>query len=74
MPLQKFRSFDEMPRMERVGEAELTARIRTLWARASLLCPRTLTRGVRRFRSIEEANAERERETAERMRARAATG
>jgi len=71
MPVIKYRSPGDMPRPEPGSDAELASRIRVLWSRAVLLCPPALHRGVRRFRSIAEANQERMRETAERMRRRA---
>jgi hypothetical protein len=70
MPVQKFRSVEEMPRPERVVAPDLADRIRALWRRARLLSPPApMKRGVTRFRSIEEANAAREQATRERMRA-----
>ena len=68
MPLHKYRSASDMPRPERASDAELATRIRSVWGRAFLLCPRVCRPGVRRFRSMEEANLDRLRETAERMR------
>jgi hypothetical protein len=68
MPVTKYRSVADMPRFEKRSEVDLASRIRTLWARAFLLCPLAPPRGVQRFRSIEEANAARARSTAERMR------
>ena len=70
MPVQKFRSAAEMPRPPRATGPELEARIRALWNRAFLLSPPDYVRGVQRFRSIEEANEEREQRTIARMRAR----
>jgi hypothetical protein len=74
MPLYKYRSASDMPRPERASDAELPARIRSVWGRAFLLCPAVCRPGVRRFRSMEEANEDRLRETVERMRRRAASG
>lgn len=71
MPVTKYRSAAEMPALPRSSDDELIARIRASWTRAFLLSPRSMPRGVRRFRSIEEANADRERETLRRMRERA---
>jgi hypothetical protein len=68
MPVTKYRAVADMPRFEKRSEVDLAARIRTLWARAFLLCPPAPPRGVRRFRSIEEANEARSRWTSERMR------
>lgn len=72
MPVFKYRSPGEMPAPERVSGPDLPARIRALWARSFLLCPPISRRGVRRFRSIEEANEDRMRATLERMRQRSA--
>jgi hypothetical protein len=63
-----------MPPPEVRTDATLASRIRTLWSRAFLLCAPDRRRGVRRFRSIEEANQERAQATAERMRRRAGEG
>jgi hypothetical protein len=71
MPVIKYRSFADMPPPEPSSEGQLASRIRVLWSRAFLLCPPARKRGVRRFRSIAEANRERTRETAERMTRRA---
>ena len=52
-------------------DPRLVPRIRTLWDRARRLIPGDLgiPRGVRRYRSIEEANEDREAWTRERVRA-----
>ena len=71
MPVTKYRSAGNMPRPEPIGEAQLVSHIRALWRRAFLLCPRTRRRGVWRFKSIGEANTERQLETTERLRQRA---
>jgi hypothetical protein len=71
VPVIKYRSFRDMPPPEPSSDAQLAARIRALWSRAFLLCPPARQRGVRRFRSMAEANQERARETAERMARRA---
>ena len=67
MPVYKYRTVSDMPPPARAADPDPAARIRILWARAFLLCPPALRRGVRRFRNIAEANAERERDTLERM-------
>lgn len=70
MPVEKYRSVEDMPRPARIVGDDLPAHIRALFRRARLLSPPALiTRGVQRFRSIEEANAARERETIARMKA-----
>jgi hypothetical protein len=73
MPIAKFRDVSEVPRPTAIDEPDLTKRIRIQWARALLLCPRTHELGVRRFRSLDEANEARVRETVARMRATART-
>jgi len=66
MPVEKYRSLDEMRRAlwrHPVGsDRELLARIDRLWRRASRLAPaRSFRRGVVRFHSIEEAQTARKR-------------
>jgi len=71
MPLQRFRDFDEARRAlwtER-GDPGLVPRIRRLWAFARRPAPGAAPRGVRRFRTLEEANLEREAWIARRARA-----
>lgn len=62
MSLQRFRDFDEARRALWSGRAdpELPTRIRRLWAFAARLAPGAAPRGIRRFRSFEEANRERD--------------
>jgi hypothetical protein len=70
MPIQKYRSAAEMPRIpscEPLSDEGL-ARIRQLWARSSAMSPRIYPRGVFKFRSIEEAQAARDRVTQENVR------
>lgn len=70
MPVRKFRSVADMPRPEASGSATLVSRIRALWKRSRLMAPPVIiTRGVARFRTIEEANAARTDATLRRMRA-----
>lgn len=73
MPVQKFRSIEEMPRPARVEGDDLAARIAAAWRRAFLLCPPAFARGVLRFRSIGEANRHRDQATARRLRDRASS-
>lgn len=68
MPIHRYRSVSEMPAHTPTAPGEVEARIRAVWARAALLCPPRLARGVQRFRSIAEANAQREAERTARMR------
>ncbi len=72
MPVQKFRSVEDMPRPERSEGPALVEHIRALWNRAFLLSPPRFPRGVTRFASMELANEARERVVHERMRATAA--
>lgn len=73
MPVQKFRSVVDMPRVpwpEKLDDAFLD-RVGRLWARSALISPRKYPKGVRKYRSIEEAQADRERwltENIERLR------
>jgi hypothetical protein len=71
MPLQRFRDFDEARRALWVqpGDPSLVPRIRSLWEFARRLAPGAPPRGLRRFRTIEEANAERDEWVAARVRA-----
>lgn len=67
MPFQKFRSVEDMPPVppcETVDE-DCLRRIRSLWARTSAWSGMVYPRGVFKFRSIEEAQAARERVTQE---------
>ena len=62
MPLQRFRDFDEARRAlwcER-DDPSLFSRIRSLWAFARRLAPGSAPRGIRRFRTLEEANRHRD--------------
>ena len=70
MPIRKYRSVEDMPPPPPAesGRADLVARIRALWNRSVLLSPPCFSKGVTRFRSIEEANAKRVIDTVERMR------
>jgi hypothetical protein len=72
MPVEKYRSVEDMPRPTHDGDTPLSVRIRALWNRSRALTPGiAFVRGVQRFRSIEEANAAREREVLRRMRSSA---
>jgi hypothetical protein len=67
MPVQKFRSVEDMPPVDwctTVDEA-FFRRIARLWSRSSALSARIYPRGVFKFRSIEEAQEARERVTRE---------
>jgi hypothetical protein len=72
MGWQRFRDFQEAREALWIepDDPRLVERIRSLWAFSSqLLDGLSAPRGLRRFRSIEEANADRERWVAERARA-----
>ncbi len=74
MAVPRYRSPYDMPPPGRAKDADLAARIRSVWQRAFLLCPPARHRGVRRFRSLVEANQERLAETVARMRRAAGFG
>ena len=62
MPVQKFKDLDEARKAlwANTGESDLVSRIKKLWAFSARLTPFRIPRGVRKFRSIEEANLERD--------------
>lgn len=63
MPVQRFESFEDARRALWLdaGDPRLGERIRRLWERSRRLAPPLgIPRGVRKFRSIEEANADRD--------------
>jgi hypothetical protein len=75
MPVQKFRTFEDATRalVERDGgegpdDARLPARVAALWALSGALAAPLVFRGVRRFRTIEDAGADRDRLTIDRPR------
>jgi hypothetical protein len=61
--LQRFRTFEDARRALWVDpdDPALFARIRRVWRFSARLLDRRIPRGVRRFSTIEAANAERER-------------
>ncbi len=67
MPVQKFRSVEDMPAVDwcRTVDEAFFRRIARLWSRSSALSARIYPRGVFKFRSIEEAQEGRERVTRE---------
>lgn len=71
MPVQRFRDPDEARRAlwTESSDPALARRIRALWARASRLAPSMIPRGLRKFRSIEEAGRERQAWTEARIQA-----
>jgi hypothetical protein len=63
VPVQRFRNLEDAARAlwTRPGDETLGRRIRSLWELSARLAPpRDVPRGVRRFRSIEEANRDRD--------------
>lgn len=73
MPLRRFESHQAAREALWTGrdDPKLVDRIRALWERSRRLVPGgvSIPRGVRRYRSIEEAGADREAWTRERVRA-----
>ena len=64
MPVQKFRTFDEASRALAMADrppAEIAARVAALWAFSASLAPPMAFRGVRKYRSIDEADEDRRR-------------
>jgi hypothetical protein len=68
MPIERYRSAFDQPRPPRAPPSELMARIAAAWERAHLRFSPDPPRGVRRFRSLDEAQAERKQRTRERAR------
>jgi len=62
VPVQRFHSFEDARRALWVDPKDpaLLERIAKLWSLSSRLVPRHIPRGLRRFRTIEEANRERD--------------
>lgn len=63
MPVQKFRSIEEMNLAERwlpTGHPSIVRKMRYLWQLSSAFGPLCIPRGVRKYRSIDEANADRD--------------
>jgi hypothetical protein len=80
MPIRKFRTIEEMNAADSElwsskPDAAYYQRVRKLWETSARLNPRTLPKGVFKFRSLEEAQAQRDRLLAEHIRkTRAAAG
>ena len=68
MPVTRYRDVSEMPPPPRITGEDLADRIRAVLSRAVELASLEPLPGVRRFRSIEEAQEARARETIARMR------
>ena len=62
MPVEKFKNLEEARKAlwTETKDPRLPSRIRQLWDFSSRLHPRSAPKGVQRFRSIVEANRERE--------------
>ena len=75
MPVEKFRTFEEAS-LALAGcadsreDASLPARIAALWSMSAALAAPLACRGVRKFRTIAEACADRDRMTIERSQTR----
>ena len=67
MPVFKYRDIAEMPPLPIVPIEHRAARIRSLWERAHLIGGGVISRGVLRFRSVDDAQLTRTRATLERM-------
>jgi len=73
MPVRKYRSLEDMNRENRwlpTGDSSILQKIRYLWRFSELLLRPVGTcipRGIRKYRSIEEANADRDRRDKERV-------
>lgn len=73
MPVRKYRSVQDMPNValeDDAGDPAIPRKIRYLWqVSEALLAPvgTCIPRGVRKYRSIEEAQADRDRWESERI-------
>lgn len=69
MSVQRFRDLDEARRAlwTTSDDPRLGERLRRLWRFSARLAKQSVPHGILRFRTIEEANAERERRIAERV-------
>jgi hypothetical protein len=68
MPVWKYRSVEEMPApSEMKRDVPLGRRIRAVLSLGPIAGPIRMPRGVRKYRSIEEANADRDRWEQERV-------
>lgn len=69
MPIQRYRDFEDARRALWVDSSDPTLpdRLRRLWRFTARLIASSAPRGVQRFHTIDEANAERERRIQERV-------
>jgi hypothetical protein len=74
MPVQRFHTYEDARRALWCDreDPDLHRRIARLWVTSRRLAPLSIPRGLRKFRSIAEANREREKWVTERVRALAA--
>lgn len=63
MPIERYRDISEMPRPPRPSPERLLEAIAATWERAQLRGAPDFFRGVQRFRSLEEAQAARQKRT-----------
>ncbi|MCA9797309.1 MAG: hypothetical protein KC910_36110 [Candidatus Eremiobacteraeota bacterium] len=70
MPLEKFRGVEGMPDPPRATDMEtIVAKLEFVWDAARVFSPE-IPRGIKKFRSMEEANLDRENWIRERARRR----
>ncbi len=71
MPIQRFKDSEDAREAlwVRRDDPQLVPRIRNLWVFAARLAPGAAPRGVRRFRSVEDAQRDRDEWTAQRAHA-----
>lgn len=68
MPVFKYRRIEDMPdSWEYFGDRNIAGRLRFVLSTARLAGPMSIPRGVRKYRSIDEANADRDRWEQERV-------
>jgi hypothetical protein len=70
MPVRKFRSIEEAKSRKRwveTGDPSIPDKMRYLWRLAGAFGPLCIPRGLRKYRSIKEANADRDRWEQERV-------
>jgi len=70
--IQRFRTIEEMNAADEemwlpCGHPDLPRRVRSLWSRWSRLVPVGAPPGIRRYRSVEEADADRDRWESDRI-------
>lgn len=70
MPVFKYRRVEDMPPPPKAEPTDAWKRISDIWALSDRLSPRRYPHGVFRFRSIDEANRQRDEWTTERLRSR----